>query len=255
MITVYKSLIIRDVKLIYSKIFEDVIDNSIIVVLHYFMYAQLMPLMGMSFNFVLPIFCGTLISVMMNISYDRALRDTIDLEFDKFFYYIATLPTTVNWLILRIITSNFITLGLTTSLMIVLGKILFSSSLDLSNVNFFEFLLSYLLVILYFSTFMVVLTFGVSYQWFRDNIWTRYLNPLAFLGCIYFPLLKAFEISKPIAYACLLSPVTYAVESFRMTILNTPSFLPLYICNLVLFGHIVLNIFLIRYFFVRRIWS
>jgi len=77
-----------------------------------------------------------------------------------------------------------------------------------------------------------------------DNVWTRIIFPMWFLGGFQFAWLTLYKISPTFAYLNLLNPLTYALEGCRASIMYTDTSLSYSHCLLalifftILFGYI-----------------
>ena len=94
------ALLARDSRVIFGRLVDNIIDSSIIVFFVYFVFARLLPSMGLNPVVILPSFLGTIVLVLANVSFDRAMLDALDFEFTRFIQYQATLPLSGHWLVI-----------------------------------------------------------------------------------------------------------------------------------------------------------
>src|SRR5579859_2950288 len=129
----YKALVMRDIYLLRKSWFSNIVDSTIIVVFWYMTYAWLLPSMGLDTALITPIFFGIIMMVFINISFDRAMIDSLDMETTRFIDYQLTLPLHTNWLLAKYATSYFLDLLCSSLPVIIIGRLIFGSFLHLDN--------------------------------------------------------------------------------------------------------------------------
>lgn len=252
---IVKALLYRDLIILSKTIVDNLIDTSIIVVFTYLLYGYLLPLMGMSEQMVAPVFMGVIILVIINITYDRALRDANDFAFIHFIDYQRTLPLPKSWLLAKYVISYAIDLFLASCPVLLFGRILFARFLDLSHANYVQFGLMYFLIIVVISTTFFCEALAVPFSWFRENTFPRLVIPATLLGCIYYPWQKVGSILPVLSKFFLLNPVVYMVEGLRSSLLGSDVFIPGWICIVILTGVFIGNSILISKVAQKRLNS
>jgi len=111
------------------------------------------------------------------------------------------------------------------------GKLLLWNQFSLEHFSFVKFYFLLLVASLFlgfFSIFIVSITKDMYSG--LDNIWTRILFPMWFLGGFQFTWKTVYHISPPLAYINLLNPLTYALEGGRAAALDPAQSLPYWLC-------------------------
>lgn len=234
-------LIARDVRIIVtSRLFDDLISISITMFFFNFVFGSLGPLIGIDKNLVAATFLGTIVGSILFVGFARAIIDLADLEFSKFIDYRRILPISDRWYLGAHVASYVIHCLLTTLPILIIGKLLLGSRLDISHANWFLFFLIYFGVMILISAFFSCLVFTVSLEWFKFNIWQRVLTPMHLLGCLFYPWSKAYAFSPLFAQFLLLNPMTYCVEGMRLSLLGGAHFLSAWLCITVILSLVLL---------------
>lgn len=162
-----------------------------------------------------------------------------DLEGDKHINYQMSLPVP-NWLIFIKMAIIYAAKGfLLCVLTVPIIKIFLWSRVDLMQIKVFWFLMTLVVINIFFGFFNLLF---VSYAKLQtaENLIVRILFPLWFLGGFQFSYKIAHSVSPILGYCTLLSPYTFVTEAVRATMLDSRDFMPLWISLSVL---IVLTIF------------
>lgn len=239
---IFYALLRRDLKVILQTMRDTIIDSAIIVIFTYLVYGHFLPLMGLSQALIAPIFLGINVLVLINIMYDRALRDAIDLDFTRFIDYQIGLPISLGWLMMKYIISYVLDILLAWITIAIFGFALFYRSLNITMSSLPFFLATILLIIFVLATGFLIEVFTVSFEWFRENTYPRVIMPGMLLGCIYYPWYQVAALFPMIKFLLLLSPVTYMVEGLRATMLDSGTFISIWICWLVLLSILCINV-------------
>lgn len=95
----------------------------------------------------------------------------------------------------------------------------------LSLIKFYIMLMVISLFSGFFALFIVSMAKNIAQG--LDNVWTRIIFPLWFLGCFQFSWQSLYEVSPAMAYLSLLNPLTYALEGSRASLMfahNSPNY-------------------------------
>jgi ABC-2 type transport system permease protein len=140
--------------------------------------------------------------------------------------------------------------GMTTSLIQAISILIISMTMGFRIGNFFTFLLSIFIMALISCGFiglgLIFASVMKDIQGF-GLIMQMIVFPLFFLSGAIFPLANLPKFLKVISY---LDPLTYGVEGLRKTLLGI-SFLPSWLCFLILILFPILTIFLGAFFFEK----
>lgn len=234
-IRIFWALLCRDMHILRSMLFDNVIDSTIIVAIVYFIYGNLLPLLGMSTALLLPTFVGTVVIVLMNVAYDRAIIDSLDFEFTKFIDYQRTLPLSINWLLAKYVISYVIDLCASSLPILLIGRLFIGSQLTIINPLIFA--VAYILGMFFMSLLVLTLAIAKDFKWFRENTWPRVLLPMTTLGGLYFPI-KSLVVMLPwTKWLMGIIPMSYLVEGLRHGI-GAEAYIPAKYCVMAL---LVLN--------------
>lgn len=247
------ALIRRDMKVLQSHIMAFWFDGALTVLCFYLMYGHLLPLMGLDRAITASVFMGMFTAFCFTVVHATEQRTVLDLAFHRTIDYYVTLPISLDWLIVRHVVSGVIALMLTAFPVLVFGRIIFAPSVDFAQGNLFVFLLACLTMLLMITIWIAAVAFSVSYPWFRDNMWMRFLTPLLFLGCEIVPWKAIYAFSPALGCLCLLSPITFGIEGMRGAITGGINYLSPWLCIAGEFAWIIVGIILLRYRVRRRL--
>lgn len=94
----------------------------------------------------------------------------------------------------------------------------------------------------FFALFIISMAKNITQG--LDNVWSRIIFPIWFLGCFQFSWQNLYDVSPIMAYVNLLNPLTYALEGSRAALMFTQSSLNYWYCIIaliffaLLFGYI-----------------
>ncbi|QEK38397.1 ABC transporter permease [Candidatus Cytomitobacter primus] len=157
--------------------------------------------------------------------YRGLFRLLSDIEGDKHIQYYFTLPIPNMFIFLKMVCS-FVLNGIifATSSLIVL-RIVLPSHIILSNINYFMFFLTVIVIGGFFGVFTFFLTAYTKNMMKISNTLMRILFPIWIMGGFQFSYAVAKSISPILGYMTLLSPYTYANEAMRSVILGSTGFM------------------------------
>ncbi|MGE0206779.1 MAG: hypothetical protein AB7R69_02910 [Candidatus Babeliales bacterium] len=230
-ILVALQLIRRDLLVIIkNRLFDDLIDTTLVTFLFNFIFGYLSPLMGIDKNLIAATFLGSFTGSIVFICFSRALNDLADLEMNKFIDYRRTLPFSSRWFLTTQVISYALHCLITTLPVLIIGILLLKNRLDFSHANWALFSILYINVIMLIASFFSCLVFTSSFAWFKFNVWQRILSPLLLLGCSFFSWKKAYLFSPIFAQSLLINPMTYCIEGLRSGLFGSILFLPVSLC-------------------------
>lgn len=227
---VFYALLVRDLYLLKSGLFDNLLDSSIIVGVSYMLYGKLLPSMGTSSALITPTFFGILAIILVNLSYDRTMADAIDFDTSRTIQYQALTPLPSNLLPLKFIMSYVIDIFLAAVPVMVLGRLVFGPLLVLERCNIPLFLIVYFLGAAFMSTLLLTVATAKSFTWFAYRTWPFILLPFTCLGCFYYPLQAVEKVLPWLACIIRWFPTTSIVEGMRGSMINGDAYLPVYEC-------------------------
>lgn len=179
--------------------------------------------------------------------YGNALRNILDFEGDRHIGYYLTLPVRPAVVLLSMM-SSYLLMGLLLSvLMLPLGKLIFFNSFYLSDIAWGKFAIILLLSNMFYAAFTVAVTGHVAALAKMENIWSRFIFPMWFLGGFQFSWESIYQLSEPLAYALLCNPIMFIMEGTRAALLGQQGCLPWGMCCVALCGFTVVCWFYAHY--------
>lgn len=173
--------------------------------------------------------------------YGNSFRFISDIEGDNHLNYLLTLPLTPTVLSWSFIFS-YALIGIILSLgMLPFGKLLFWNSFSLASISWFKFAIILVLANIFFGVFTLAVTVHVGALSKMENVWTRFIFPLWFMGGFQFSWAAIYQFSQPLAYVLLGNPVLYVMEGMRAALLGQADCLTWEWCCVALCGFTVIG--------------
>jgi len=155
-ITIFLSLLVRDMKVLKKRIHNVVIDGFILVAITVLVFGSLLPLLGMPTILIAPAFLGNSLSFFLaSLGYNYALRMAYDLKFDRFIDYFLILPLPKRWLFAYYLTSFMIEALIVSLPLVTLGIIVLGNNFGPIHGN----------LLLFYSCISALCFFGHSFFW------------------------------------------------------------------------------------------
>ncbi len=224
------ALLVRDLYLLKSGLFDNLIDSSIIVGISYLLYGKLLPSMGSSPALITPTFFGIMAVILVNLSYDRTMSDAIDFDTDKTVLYQSLTPIP-NWLLpLKFVASHVLDILLATAPVFILGWFVYGPLLVLERGNVVLFAIVYLLGAAFMSTLLLTVATARPFTWFAYRTWPFILLPMTTLGCFYYPLQAVERVLPWVGMIIRWIPTTSIVEGMRGAMISANSYMSVWEC-------------------------
>jgi ABC-type polysaccharide/polyol phosphate export permease len=173
--------------------------------------------------------------------YGNSFRCIVDFEGDRYISYLLTLPLSpaiVWWSMI----CSYTLIGIILSLvMLPFGKLLLGNSFSFANVSWFKFIVMLILANIFYGVFTIAVTAHVGAMSKMENVWSRFIFPLWFLGGFQFSWASVYKLSQPLAYVLLCNPILFVMEGTRAALLGQGDCLPWGICCAVLCGFIIVG--------------
>lgn len=227
---VFIALMRKDMRIAFANLPGLILDCLFPALAQVLMFGYLFPLLGMPINMVGPIYLGSIMPLFFQLGYSLTMHMGFDMESNRFIDYQLTLPISKPWLFATYITSNMVETGLAIAPLLALGIVLLPAHFVIAHINWLALAVIFPLILLFFSTFFLVIAYRYSFWWIRSNFWPRRMLPLFFLSAGLVTWNKVFIFWPSLAYAMLLSPITYVTEGLRVTLLGGPDYIPALYC-------------------------
>lgn len=247
------ALLHRDIKVMVRFLLDDIIDSMILVGFVYLMYAKLLPLMGVSTALVTPAFVGIVVIAMINVAYDRAIKDAFDFENTRFIDYQIMLPLPIRWLVVKYMISYAIDIFLASFPVMLMGTALFWRFLDFTHANFFLFFLLYFLSITLIGSLLLLVIVARSFHWLVENAWPRIFLPMISLGALYYPWQPVTRYVPLLSKIMLLLPTVHIVEGLRSALTGNPLYRGAWGCCVAVAFFMVMVTFLLMRAMQKRV--
>ena len=168
--------------------------------------------------------------------YGNSFRFIADIEGDQHINYLLTLPLNPTVVLWSFICSYALIGIILTLFMIPFGKLLLWNSFSLATISWLKFAIILILSNVFFGVFTIAVTAHVGAMSKMENVWTRFIFPLWFMGGYMFSWELVYNLSQPLAYVFLGNPILFVMEGTRAALLGQADCLPWEICCAALCG-------------------
>ena len=224
------ALIYHDMRVFRAAFFDRLINAAIWISLNVVVFQYIFSKMGMSTNYGAFMACGNIMSNGLFDIMGNVARFVSDIEGDKTIGYELTLPLP-HWLVMfRIAISNALQAMSVGIFILPLAKIFLWNQLLFTNTSWAKFALIFIIAHLLYGYFSLCIASYMKNLWGIENIWTRVIFPLWWLGGFQFSWKTLFGISPQFAYISLLNPLTMCFEGMRGAVLGQEEYLPFWGC-------------------------
>ncbi len=229
-----------------QELFDKVINLYIWVLCSLVIMGYVMQSFGLGANYG----CFQLATIMGTVGlfeiYGNAFRCMIDFEGDRHISYYLTLPTRPSVVLWSMITS-YVIMGIILSCFVLpFGKLILFNSFSLSDVAWIKFAIITVLANIFYGVFTIAVTAHVGAMSKMENVWTRFIFPLWFMGGFQFSWESIYNLSQPLAYVLLGNPILYVMEGTRAALLGQQDCLPWGMCC------IMLSLFTVAFWFYAK---
>jgi ABC-2 type transport system permease protein len=233
---VFKALVCADLKVFKQSLIDKCIDIGIWVILTIVVMGYVMQHFGLAHDFGPFQFAGVLAAIGLFELYGNAVELVSDFEGDRVINYNLTLPIP-SWLaIIAKSTFYFITYCVLTLIMFPLGKLCLWNQLDLSQINYPEFVLILIAQNIFFACFLMWAASIIANMTKLGSIWARYIFPMWFMGGFQFSQLALWNAIPWLASLNVLNPMIYITEGMRAAMLGQAGYLNFWLCLIVTLG-------------------
>lgn len=166
--------------------------------------------------------------------YGNAARTIMDFEGDRSISYYLTLPVRPAVVLLSAVCS-YALVGILLSLAVLpFGALILYSSFSLLNVAWVKFAIILFLSNIFYALFTLAVTGHVGSMSNMENIWSRFIFPMWFMGGFQFSWGSIYDLSVPFAYALLCNPIIFIMEGSRAALLGSADCIPWSVCCIAL---------------------
>lgn len=223
---IFFALTRRDLRAFTKGIWGRIVDNFILFSTSIILFAYFMPLLGLSQGFAVMIFASCFVIFSFFDCIGFAGLTVMDIEGDRTIVHSISAPMPSSLTLAQIAVSWALRMGFITLFGIVIGKLLLWDRLDLTQIFWGKFALSYASIYLMWGFFSLWLASLVRRLSNIGTIYVRVANPMFMFGAYLFPWVTAYKVSPWIGYLLLVNPMVYANEAMRSSVMGTEGFLP-----------------------------
>ena len=196
----------------------DIIDGGILVTIQIITYGYLLPSIGMDSALIAPLFVGSgLFFIIVNRGFTMAMRFAYKAPYEGYgiLNYYLTLPVSPWVMISHYVITFIIETCLVTLPVFFVGLRFLPIPLHLSLGSWLLLLCVYFQALLFWALYFLATPFLYSFEWFRNNLWPRRLDPMNVLSSVFFPWGAVYTAKSSVAFLLLISPSTYIIEGLR----------------------------------------
>ncbi len=168
--------------------------------------------------------------------YGNSFRCIVDFEGDGHIGYYLTLPASPSIVWWSMICSYSLIGIILSLLMLPFGKLLLFNSFSFSTISWIKFAIMLVLANVFYGVFTLAVTAHVGALSKMENVWSRFIFPMWFLGGFQFSWASIYKLSAPLAYVLLCNPIMFIMEGTRAAVLGPQDCLPWGLCCVALCG-------------------
>lgn len=220
----------RDCIVLYSNLYDRLLDGMALVFVQVLAFGYLLPLMGMPQALCAPLYLANVIQIFFFIGYATSIYYVFDLRYKRIIDYHLALPLPKKYLFAQYAIKYSIEALIIGIPLISLGIIGLGSQFPLHAMHLPSLIGISLASLLFFSFFFIYFGISSPYTWFMDNAWPRRLLPLFLLSTSLCTWESVYAFNPTIAYIFLVNPITYITEGFRASFFSDGLYLPISWC-------------------------
>jgi ABC-type polysaccharide/polyol phosphate export permease len=248
MTSVFLQLVRRDLVLFKHGFVRQFINSFIWLFSTVIVSKYVMPAMGIEDGYGAFILVGSIASLSLFRCVHSIPILLGDVEGEGAISYYLTLPMKQYMVFVRYAASFGITAAITSISMLITSKFILWNVFDLSKFSIIKFVVIFLIMHLFVGFFTVLVTAYTPSMRYLENVWTRVIFPIWFLGGYQFTWATIYKQIPVLAYINLFNPMTYILEAFRASFLGQAGYLNFWACCCM----ILLFTFLSAYFGIRK---
>jgi len=241
-------LLNRDLYLFRFDYFKAIINSMIWLFCQVIVSNYIMSAMGMGGKYGVFMLAGSIASVSLFRSINTIPILLNDIEGEGAISYYLTLPLKQYLVFVRYALSFAINGAINTISVLILSKLLMWPVLDLSNFSILKYAIIFVITHLFIGFLTLLIAAYTPSMRYFENVWSRIVFPMWFLGCFQFNWLVLYKQLPTLAYISLLNPLTYVLEANRVAFLGQTGYLNFWVCCLVLIWFIMIA----AYFGIRK---
>jgi len=222
------------------------------IMISVFIAQNYLPAMGLQ-NFGPFILISSTLSYGLFIAMKNAMSFVDDITGKETINYDLTLPV-AQWLIfLKIAISNMIESLIISLSLVIFGFFALMNLQAFPNFSFLKFIIIFIVSSIFYGSFSLILTAYLKTISKNDNVWSRILFPMWYLGCFQFSWNALYKASPVLAYIDLLNPMTFIMEAGRSATIDSAGSLNFNICCIMIIFYAVCSLKIGIHFMKKRL--
>lgn len=161
---------------------------------------------------------------------ENATKFIADLEGNRSISYYLTLPVSQAMVFVRLAFSNALQAMSLSLFLLPIYKLILWNSFSFAQFSIIKFSLIFIVNNIFFGFFSLYLASVIESMEKVNNMWTRIIYPLWWLGCFQFSWATLDKAVPYISKLSLLNPMTYVMEGMRAAILGQSDYLNFWYC-------------------------
>ncbi len=203
-------------------------------------FGYVLPSVGMNQQYGTFLLVGALASTFFYLSLGMGSELVSDFCSMRCIDFYFTLPTSSYRFVLSYRVFSFAFHSVIISLpLLLIGKFILGSRMDLSQLSIIKLLLVVLLSGTFFGFFGLWLAAWIPTNRAFNSVWRRVYTPMQLLGCYWFSFFTGFKVFSYIACIALLNPLTYMCEGVRAAVMGQTEYLNFWLCLAVLIAYTI----------------
>ena len=190
--------------------------------------------MGIKAGFGIFILVGSLASVSLFRCIHSIPGLLGDIEGEGTISYYLTLPMRQSMVFVRYAISFATKAAIVSISVLICSKICLWQIFDLSNLSIFKYFIIFIISHIFIGFFAVLIASYTPDMSYFENVWSRVIFPMWFLGGYQFDWFTLYRQLPALAYFNLFNPLTYILEGNRVAFLGQAGYLNFWACCLML---------------------
>ncbi len=224
-IHIFCALLHRDMLLLKQNLLGKVIDGFIMCFVIITATGYLLPALGMPQQMIAPMFVNIFFNIFFMFGFSMSINFANEIKNKGRVFYLSTLPTTRFWVFASYIANFMIEATIIVMPLLAIGLFVLRDRIILVAPNPLLFVLIYIASVVFFGTFMLLISIHYTFDWFLDNIWARRLTPMFNFGATFFLWKQAFVVLPWFAIITLFNPMVYICEGLRAGFIGGDAFI------------------------------
>jgi ABC-type polysaccharide/polyol phosphate export permease len=223
-------LVRRDLLMFRFDYLKAMINSMIWLFCSVFVSNYILTAMGIKAGFGIFILVGSIASVSLFRCIHSIPSLLGDIEGEGAISYYLTLPMKQSMVFVRYATSFAIKAAIISISVLIFSKLVMWQVLDLTNLSVIKYLTIFVIMHSFIGFFALLISAYTPDMSYFENIWSRVIFPMWFLGGYQFDWATLYKQLPALAYVNLLNPLTYILEANRAAFLGQAGYINFWAC-------------------------